>query len=144
MDSGPMGSDCRSNWLRPRSGVGSPMPILCDGSAPHIPALALGGASDSKQRTAHEKRAVSGQRTDDFARILCFVRQGTLNQPVLGSSLRGLTPKTSSNSERPFPTGAATLLRSSNRGSNAGENSIASERNGSEIGKWRSPQALAL
>ena len=34
----------------------------------------------------------------------------SLNQPVLGSSPRGLTPKSSSNSERPFQSGAAVCL----------------------------------
>src|SRR6266511_1296644 len=50
-----------------------------------------GKAADSKQRTAHRKRTVSGQRTIDFGLILCFARQGTLNQPALGSNPRGLT-----------------------------------------------------
>src|SRR6266542_6440834 len=36
-------------------------------------------AADSKQVTARGNRAVSGQRTIDFARILCFAHQRTLN-----------------------------------------------------------------
>jgi len=36
--------------------------------------------ADWKQVTARRKRAASGQRTADFARILCFAHQGTLNQ----------------------------------------------------------------
>src|SRR5207247_407102 len=38
-----------------------------------------GETADSKQVTARGKRAVSGQRSVDFARILCFARQRTLN-----------------------------------------------------------------
>jgi hypothetical protein len=48
-------------------------------------------ASDLKQRTARWKRAVLDQRPGENARILCFAKQSAFNQPVLGSSPRGLT-----------------------------------------------------
>ena len=53
--------------------------------------LQLGETADSKQVTARGKRAVSGQRTVEFAQILCFVRQGTLNSLDFPGAAQGQT-----------------------------------------------------